>query len=136
VVRTGKHLWKKHPGVAGRLTPGERAADALKHWFLGTWSALGSVGLMILLWIPLQKTSLRWDIYPYVLLNLVLSCLAAVQGIILQISANRGDRIAGEVALHTQKNTDELMAINQTQLELLKEVRRLQETLGMPKGEA
>lgn len=131
MVKTGSHLWLLHRGVRSgdRLSAGERAADVLKRGF-GTWTALGAVAASIGIWIALQKTSLRWDAYPFILLNLCLSCLAAVQGIILQISANRGDRISAEVALHTQANTDKLMEhgsqlfeINQQQLEILQLLR-------------
>lgn len=127
MVTTGRHLWRKHPGVRSgeQLSTGERAADFLKKWF-GTWTALGLVGVAIAAWILLQKTSLKWDIYPFILLNLCLSCLAAVQGIILQISANRGDRISAEVALHTQRNTDtlteqsgEILTLQQAQMSML-----------------
>lgn len=121
MVKHGAHLWQKHPAVrsGNQLSAGERAADVLKHWFLGTWTALFGVGFAIAVWVVLQKTSLHWDFYPFILLNLCLSCLAAVQGIILQISANRGDRISAEVALHTSGNTDELMRLNRAQLEIL-----------------
>lgn len=95
-------LWRNHPAVrtGSQLSFGERAADWLKHWF-GTWTALGIVGAWIAFWIVLQNFhSTRFDSFPYILLNLCLSCLAAVQGIILQISANRGDRINSELAAH------------------------------------
>jgi uncharacterized membrane protein len=52
-------------------------------------------------------------LYPFILLNLCLSCLAAVQGIILQISANRGDKVNAVIALHTEDNTDKLAVIAQ-----------------------
>lgn len=113
MVRHGAHLWARHPAVRSgvQLSRGERAADVLKRWF-GTWAALGMVGVAIAVWM-LGQVALghgAFDPYPYILLNLILSCLAAVQGIILQISANRGDRINAEVALHTQANTDQILA--------------------------
>jgi uncharacterized membrane protein len=116
-VRPGS--WHGHPAVrtGERLTIGERAADFLKKWF-GTWTALGSVALAITIWVALQGTPAHWDLYPYILLNLCLSCLAAVQGIILQISANRGDRISSEVAMHTQGNTDAMLTVNAEILDL------------------
>ena len=124
MVRPGTRLWRKHPAT-GHLTFGERAADWLKHWF-GTWTALAGVGAVIAAWVLLQGTGARWDAYPYILLNLCLSCLAAVQGIILQISANRGDRISGQVALHTQGNTEtmkqqsgEILTLQKQQMDLL-----------------
>jgi uncharacterized membrane protein len=64
-------------------------------------------------WIALQRTSISWDLYPFILLNLCLSCLAAVQGIILQISANRGDKVNAVIALHTEDNTDKLAVLAQ-----------------------
>jgi uncharacterized membrane protein len=42
----------------------------------------------------------HWDVYPYVLLNLCLSCLAGLQGAILLIAAKRSDQIASELAHH------------------------------------
>lgn len=113
MVRHGGHLWARHPGVRSgpsQLSLGERAADILKRYF-GTWSALFAVAIWIAVWMLLQKASFAWDKSPYILLNLCLSCLAAVQGIILQISANRGDRISAEVALHTERNTDDIKAL-------------------------
>jgi uncharacterized membrane protein len=118
-IRTGHSLWRRHPALAeaGSLTLGERAADILKKYF-GTWSALFTVGVWITVWVVLQRTGARWDPYPYILLNLCLSCLAAVQGIILQISANRGDRLSAVVALHTQENTDRLRETSDVILDL------------------
>lgn len=113
-------LWYRHPAVNNDLSFGERAADFLKHWF-GTWTALGGVGTAIAFWIIMQVTPAHWDRYPYILLNLCLSCLAAVQGIILQISANRGDRISSEVATHTEKNTDTLMDMQSDLLTMQKQ---------------
>jgi len=112
VVRPGTRLWHRHPAVrAQEPTFGEKAADWLKHWFLGTWIALGLVTLWIAVWVVLQRTSISWDLYPFILLNLCLSCLAAVQGIILQISANRGDKVNAVIALHTENNTDNLAVV-------------------------
>jgi uncharacterized membrane protein len=112
--------WHLHKGVRSGdgLSAGEQAADVLKRG-MGTWSALFGVAAAIGVWILLQKTAIKWDIYPFILLNLCLSCLAAVQGIVLQISANRGDRISSEVALHTQGNTDTLLGMNEQQLQIL-----------------
>jgi uncharacterized membrane protein len=110
VVRPGTRQWHRHPAFSRGPTFGEKAADWLKHWF-GTWTVLGLVAVWIAAWIALQRTSIHWDLYPFILLNLCLSCLAAVQGIILQISANRGDKVNAVVALHTEDNTDKLAAI-------------------------
>lgn len=128
--------WHEHPHVptGGQLTVGERAADWLKHWF-GTWTALGLVGVVIAAWMGVQGLGgPKWDPYPYILLNLCLSCLAAVQGIILQISANRGDRISSDLAMHTFRNGEKLLEINQAQTALLKEVHSMQQAISALRG--
>jgi uncharacterized membrane protein len=47
-----------------------------------------------------DRTPEGFDPYPFILLNLVLSCLAALQGAILLIAARRSDQIASELARH------------------------------------
>lgn len=113
-----KPLWHHHPHVrsGSDLLFRERAADVLKRAF-GTWSILGVVALIIAIWIATSGFGI--DEMPYILLNLGLSCLAAVQGIILQIAANRGDRQASELALSAHANGEKVLEINQQQLTIL-----------------
>lgn len=125
MVRHGREHWDAHPHVANDLTVGERAADRLKSTF-GSWSFLICLNGFILGWIVLNEVLARpFDAYPFILLNLGLSWLAAQQGGALQIAANRGDRLNAEVALHTQANTDRLLTINEQQLTILTELREL-----------
>lgn len=121
----GGHLWRKHPGVTSGsdLSFGERAADLLKRWF-GTWSLLGAVAAGITFWLLFIRDP--GDLH----LNLILSCMAAVQGVILQVAANRGDRISAEVALHTEGNTTELVSLNRQQIEILRRLDGLDGTVG------
>ena len=51
------------------------------------------------LWMGFNRGS-GFDKYPFILLNLVLSCLAALQGAILLIAAKRSDQISAELAQH------------------------------------
>lgn len=122
MVRHGGHLWVRHPGVkSGKsLTLGERAADVLKHYF-GTWAFLFSVVIVETGWMIVQSVILKhpFDPYPYILLNLGLSTLAAMQGSALQISSNRGDFISAQVAEHTRLNTEQLITMNKEMLLLL-----------------
>jgi uncharacterized membrane protein len=132
----GGHLWRKHPGVrtGAQLTMGERAADRLKATF-GSWAFIASLNAFIVAWIIANLLLARpFDAYPFILLNLGLSWLAAQQGGALQIAANRGDRIAAEVAAHTRANTDELLSINQRQLAILNELRELREMVAGKDG--
>ena len=125
--------WARHPHVrTGKdLTFGERAADKLKAAF-GSWAFLIILNTVILGWIGLNAFlphADRWDIYPFILLNLGLSWLAAQQGGALQIAANRGDRIASEVAMSTYKNGQELLDINKTQMTILQRLDGLDGTI-------
>lgn len=111
------------------LAFGERAADKLKRSF-GSWAFLITLNVFIVAWVAMNTITHRpFDPYPFIFLNLFLSWLAAQQGGALQIAANRGDRIASEVALHTEKAIDELVILNQGQLKILTRLDALQETL-------
>ncbi|GAA4448074.1 DUF1003 domain-containing protein [Nibrella saemangeumensis] len=73
------------------LTLGERMADRVAE-FGGSWTFIISFGLVLLSWIALNTLMLRqeaFDPFPYILLNLLLSCLAAIQAPIIMMSQNR-----------------------------------------------
>ena len=70
---------------------GERLADRIAA-FGGSWAFLICFGAFIALWIGMNSILLVWrppDPYPFILLNLVLSCLAAIQAPIIMMSQNR-----------------------------------------------
>lgn len=70
---------------------GERLADGIAT-FGGSWAFLISFGAFLTLWIVMNSLVLLWrpvDPYPFILLNLVLSCLASVQAPIIMMSQNR-----------------------------------------------
>lgn len=70
---------------------GERLADRIAD-FGGSWAFLILFGAFIVLWIAMNSYVLIKrppDPYPYILLNLILSCLAAVQAPIIMMSQNR-----------------------------------------------
>lgn len=68
-----------------------------------------------------------FDPYPYILLNLFLSMLAGVQAAALLIAAKRADAIASEIALHTEKNTDDLKGLVNDNTDLTNRVRETAE---------
>jgi uncharacterized membrane protein len=84
-----------------QLTFGERTADGLAD-FGGSWKFLGIFAGIIILWVVLNSALIifkPFDPYPYILLNLVLSCLAAIQAPVIMMSQNRQeskDRLRAE----------------------------------------
>ncbi|MBM3171341.1 MAG: DUF1003 domain-containing protein [Bacteroidetes bacterium] len=74
-----------------KLTLGQRVADKVAS-FGGSWTFIISFFLFIVLWIAvniLMLASNPFDRYPFILLNLLLSCLAAIQAPIIMMSQNR-----------------------------------------------
>jgi uncharacterized membrane protein len=74
-------------------TFGQRAADAVAS-FGGSWTFVMLFGSIVLAWVLLNSwlvpgRAATFDPYPYILLNLVLSTLAAVQAPIILMSQNR-----------------------------------------------
>jgi uncharacterized membrane protein len=111
-------LWHRHPGVRSgdQLTRGERAADRLRT-LMGSWGfVIGSL-LFLAGWM-IGNRNVGFDPYPFILLNLVLSCLAALQGAILLIAAKRADQISSELATHDYETNVEAERVVQ-------EIRRL-----------
>jgi uncharacterized membrane protein len=126
-------------------TFGQRLADRVTA-FGGSWTFISIFGAILFLWILLNFLLIIWmgssfDPYPYILLNLVLSMLAAVQAPIILMSQNREtdkDRLNAEhdyevnlkaeleiMALHEkvdllrEKQWSALILIQQEQLKLL-----------------
>jgi uncharacterized membrane protein len=99
--------WHGHPGVRSgtQLTAGERAADRLRG-IMGSWGFVFGAILFLAGWMIGNRGN-GFDRYPFILLNLILSCLAAMQGAILLIAAKRADQISAELAQHDyQTNVD------------------------------
>jgi uncharacterized membrane protein len=84
-----------------KLTFGERLADKIAD-FGGSWNFIVIFGGVLLLWVAINSMILIWrpfDPYPFILLNLVLSCLAAIQAPVILMSQNRQesrDRLRSE----------------------------------------
>ena len=104
------------PGRLGSPLVPSYDRDTVGRWseriarFLGTGKYLAMQTCMVIIWILLNITLAmqdRWDEYPFILLNLLLSCVAALQGAILLIAARRSDQISAELATHDyQTNVD------------------------------
>ena len=73
-----------------KSTLGQRAADAVAR-FAGSWAFIFSFITVMVLWMAgnVLLASRTFDAYPFILLNLVLSCIAAVQAPLIMMSQNR-----------------------------------------------
>ncbi len=73
------------------LSRGQKISDKVAR-FGGSWKFIIIFGLVLIAWIffnTLAITVLRFDPYPFILMNLVLSCIAALQAPIIMMSQNR-----------------------------------------------
>lgn len=127
---------------------GERLADRIAA-FGGSWTFLICFAVFLSVWITVNSVVLLWrpvDPYPFILLNLVLSCLAAVQAPIIMMSQNRQEvkdrlrsqhdyqvNLKAELEIrHLHEKVDHLLShqwerlvqIQEIQLELLAELGR------------
>ena len=73
-----------------KMTLGQRAADAVAR-FAGSWAFIFSFIAVMVIWMILNivMAESAFDAYPFILLNLVLSCIAAVQAPLIMMSQNR-----------------------------------------------
>ncbi len=131
-----------------RLTFGERLADRLAD-YAGSWRFISIFFVVLLLWIAINSVVLIWkpfDPYPFILLNLLLSCLAAIQAPVIIMSQNRQEakdrlqaehdyrvNLKAEVEIrHLHEKMDHLLInqwqrlleIQEVQTELMEEVAR------------
>ena len=73
-----------------KYTLGQRAADAIAK-FAGSWAFIFSFTGVLILWMVVNAllASKAFDPYPFILLNLVLPCVAAIQAPLIMMSQNR-----------------------------------------------
>ena len=78
------------PESEKKYTLGQRAADAIAK-FAGSWAFIFSFTGALILWmiVNIIMASKAFDPYPFILLNLVLSCVAAIQAPLIMMSQNR-----------------------------------------------
>ena len=135
----------EHPSEE-KTTLGQRLSDKVAK-FGGSWNFIILFGIIIIIWIIYNVMALKekqFDPYPFILMNLVLSCIAALQAPIIMMSQNRQeekDRKRAEndylinlkaeieirnlhkkVNLLMEEQLKELMEIQKIQLKLLHEL--------------
>ena len=73
-----------------KLSFGQKAADAVAR-FAGSWAFIFSFVAVMIIWMVANiiLATNAFDAYPFILLNLVLSCIAAVQAPLIMMSQNR-----------------------------------------------
>ena len=79
-----------HKIIHGPRTFGQKAADAIATW-AGSWIFIISFLIFLGIWmlVNIYGWINTWDPYPFILLNLVLSCIAALQAPVILMSQNR-----------------------------------------------
>jgi len=124
-----KSLWHHHPHVRSgeELSIGERAADVMRNG-MGSWAFVICALVFLAAWM-IYNGKHGFDPYPFILLNLVLSCLAALQGAILLIAAKRADQISSELAKHTFEIDQETLDIAREIAALTKRIDELTEAI-------
>lgn len=96
--------------IEEEATFGERTADSVAR-FGGSWAFINSFATVIIIYtvinIALDKKA--WDPYPFILLNLFLSMLAAIQAPVIMMSQNRQDtkdRLRGELDFEVNRRAE------------------------------
>ncbi len=93
-----------------KLTIGQKAADKLTS-FAGSWTFIILFFIFLFIWMLVNVLMVinKWDPYPFILLNLILSCLAAIQAPIILMSQNRQaqrDRVRAEYDYQVNKKAE------------------------------
>jgi uncharacterized membrane protein len=112
---------------------GERAADYMRNG-MGSWAFVFSALTFLAAWVAVNVLVVRaghhaFDAYPFILLNLVLSCLAAMQGAILLIAAKRADQVSSELAAHDYAVNRRAEALIEENTELTRVIKDLAEAI-------
>jgi len=76
-----------------KLSFGDKMSDKLAE-FAGSWKFIIGFGIVLITWIVINASLLKhpYDPFPFILLNLILSCLAAIQAPVIMMSQNRQEQ--------------------------------------------
>jgi len=112
ITRRGRVSRVVHQDFDAGMTFGERVADRVAQ-FGGSWPFIGLFGAILVIWMLINTWLLArhpFDPYPFILLNLVLSTLAAIQAPVIMMSQNR------------QAHKDRLQAQQDYEINLMAEI--------------
>ena len=114
-----------------KLTLGQKAADKITLW-AGSWTFILSFGFFFLVWIYLNiwitknyGDAITHDPFPFILLNLVLSCLAAIQAPVILMSQNREaqrDRLRAEYDYQVNRMAEKEIRQLKVQLDRIEKI--------------
>jgi uncharacterized membrane protein len=96
--------------IEEKTTLGDSIADSVAH-FGGSWSFIIAFGVFMVVYtaINIGLGRAAWDPYPFILLNLFLSMLAAIQAPVIMMSQNRQDnkdRVRGELDFEVNRRAE------------------------------
>jgi len=96
--------------IEKEATLGERTADAVAR-FGGSWTFIGAFAVVLIIYAGINSALRQsaWDPYPFILLNLFLSMLAAIQAPVIMMSQNRQDtkdRLRGELDYEVNRRAE------------------------------
>lgn len=120
-----------HPTFTTPRTLGQKASDLLTKG-AGSWTFIILFLVFLVLWMAANvyfwtqyKIGKPWDPYPFILLNLVLSCLAAIQAPIILMSQNRKaqkDRLRAQYDYAVNRKAEKEIKEIKTQLNRIERV--------------
>jgi len=116
-----KILLTNRPFKAHSTTLGQRASDWLTKW-VGSWPFIIIFAIYIIIWVALNIYTImnQWDPYPFILLNLTLSILAAILLPIILMSQNiesKKDRARAEYDYAVNKKAEKEIREIKSQLD-------------------
>jgi uncharacterized membrane protein len=120
-------------------TVGERIADVVAS-FGGSWTFIILFSAILIVYITVNNVlgNKAWDVYPYILLNLFLSMIAAIQAPVIMMSQNRQDkkdRLRSELDFDVNVRAEsEIKALSRKLTELHEKMDDVDELLRKPKG--
>jgi len=117
----------KHPvnkALHDNRTFGQKAADRFTNAF-GTWTYIIIQTVMIVIWMTANAVGFiyHWDAYPFILLNLAFSAQASYAAPLILMASNRSAQRDRMTLEHEAQETEDILKIQDTQIELLRAIK-------------
>jgi uncharacterized membrane protein len=120
--------------IESKETFGERVADAVAH-FGGSWAFIITFAVVLIVYASINTIwkQVIWDPYPFILLNLFLSMLAAIQAPVIMMSQNRQDtkdRLRGELDYDVNRRAEsEIQGLSRKLNQLTEKINDVEDML-------